>query len=67
MDINGKFAITISREVGTGGRTVGRKLAEKLGVRYCDKDLIKKLKEMFGLNEAEIERIKGKINVMLSL
>ncbi len=59
MDINGKFAITISREVGTGGRTVGRKLAEKLGVRYCDKDLIKKLKEMFGLNEAEIERIKG--------
>ena len=60
MNINEKFAITISREVGTGGRTVGRELAKRLGVRYCDKELIKKLKEMFGLNEAEIERIKGK-------
>ena len=59
MNTNEKFAITISREVGTGGRTIGRKLAQKLGVRYCDKELIKKLKEMFGLNEAEIERIKG--------
>lgn len=59
MNTNEKFAITISREVGTGGRTVGRKLAQKLGVRYCDKELIKKLKEMFGLDEAEIERVKG--------
>lgn len=59
MNTNEKFAITISREVGTGGRTIGRKLAQKLGVRYCDKELIKKLKEMFGLNEAEIERVKG--------
>jgi len=60
MNINEKFVITISREVGTGGRTIGRELAKRLGVRYCDKELIKKLKEMFGLNEAEIERIKGK-------
>lgn len=66
MNTNEKFAITISREVGTGGRTVGRKLAEKLGVRYCDKDLIRKLKEMFGLNEAEIERVKGQKKNWLS-
>ena len=59
MNINEKFAITISREVGTGGRTVGHKLAERLDVRYCDKELIKKLKEMFGLDEAEIERVKA--------
>ena len=30
MNKNEKFVITINREVGTGGRTVGRKLAEKL-------------------------------------
>lgn len=60
MNTNEKFVITISREVGSGGRTVGRKLAEKLGVRYCDKQLIKKLTEMFGLNASEIESIKGK-------
>ncbi len=60
MNTNDKFVITISREVGSGGRTVGRKLAEKLGVRFCDKQLIDKLVKMFGLNEGEIERIKGK-------
>ena len=33
MNKNEKFVIAINREVGSGGRTVGRKLAEKLGVR----------------------------------
>ena len=60
MNTNDKFVITISREVGSGGRTVGKKLAKKLGVRYCDKQLIRELVNMFGLNEGEIERIKGK-------
>lgn len=40
MNKNEKFVITINREVGSGGRTVGRKLAEKLGVKYCDKSVI---------------------------
>ncbi|MBQ6254766.1 MAG: cytidylate kinase-like family protein [Bacteroidales bacterium] len=60
MNTNDKFVITISREVGSGGRTIGRKLAERLGVRYCDKRLIKELMNMFNLNEGEIESIKGK-------
>lgn len=60
MNTNDRFVITISREVGSGGRTVGRKLAKKLGVRFCDKQLIRELVNMFGLNEGEIERIKGK-------
>ena len=32
-DMEEKIIITISRELGSGGRTVGRKLAEALGVR----------------------------------
>ena len=32
MNKNKQFVITINREVGSGGRTVGRKLAERLGV-----------------------------------
>ena len=31
MNKNEKFVITINRELGSGGRTVGRILAEKLG------------------------------------
>jgi len=59
MDINEKFVITISREIGSGGRTIGRKLAEKLGVRFCDKELINALREKFNLRTSEIEKIKG--------
>ena len=38
MNKNSKFVITINRELGSGGRTVGRKLAELLGVKYYDND-----------------------------
>ena len=30
--------ITISREFGSGGRSIGKKLAQELGVKYYDKD-----------------------------
>ena len=40
MNLNEKFVITINRELGSGGSTVGRKLAEKLNVPFYDKALI---------------------------
>ena len=45
MNPNNKYVITINRELGSGGRTVGRKLAEKLGVEYFDKAVINALQE----------------------
>lgn len=59
MNTKEQFVITISREVGSGGRTIGSKLAERLGVRYCDKQLIKSLMEKFGISAGSIEKIKG--------
>ena len=35
-----KKVITISREFGSGGRLIGKRLAEKLGVPYYDSDTI---------------------------
>ena len=32
--------ITISREFGSGGRTIGRQLAEKLGIPFYDEELV---------------------------
>ena len=32
-----KKIITISREFGSGGRTVGRMVADKLGITFYDK------------------------------
>ena len=59
MNINNKFVITINRELGSGGRTVGRKLAEKLGVEYYDKAVIKALEERYNLSAEQIEHLKG--------
>ncbi len=35
-----KFVITISRQFGSGGREIGYKLAEKLGVKCYDKEIL---------------------------
>ena len=35
-----KKIITISREFGSGGRTIGRQLAEKLGIPFYDEELV---------------------------
>ena len=59
MNTNNNFVITINRELGSGGRTVGRKLAEKLGVEYYDKAVIKALEERYNLSAEEIEKLKG--------
>ena len=47
-----KQIITISREFGSGGRSVGHRVAELLGVPYYDKELVKQVR-----SEAETARI----------
>lgn len=41
--------ITISREFGSGGREIGRMVAEKLGIECYDSDLIQRIVEKSGL------------------
>ena len=60
MKKNEKFVITINRELGSGGRTVGLKLAEKLGVQFYDKAVVEAIEEKHNLNVEEIEKLKGK-------
>ena len=38
-----KKIITISRQFGSGGRTVGRLVAEKLGIPFYDKELVEQI------------------------
>ena len=38
-----KNIITISRQFGSGGRTVGRMVAEKLGIPFYDKELVEQI------------------------
>ena len=44
------FTITIARGFGSGGRTIGRMLAERLGIDWYDQDLIKLASEESGIN-----------------
>ena len=60
MKKNEKYVITINRELGSGGRTVGLKLAEKLGVQFYDKAVVEAIEEKYNLNVEEIEKLKGK-------
>ena len=54
-----QYVITINRELGSGGRTIGRKLAERLEVPFFDKALIQSLEQKYHLSREEIERLKG--------
>lgn len=60
MNTNEQFIISINRELGSGGRTIGRKLAEKLGVPFYDKALIEALQQKYNLTVDEIENLKGR-------
>ena len=52
--------ITVSREYGSGGRYVGRLIADKLGIKFYDKEIITKLAETTGLSEEYIENNEQK-------
>ena len=53
--IDKHIVITISREYGSGGRYIGRLVADKLGIKFYDKEFIGKLAEQTGLSEEYIE------------
>ena len=54
------MVICIGRQYGSGGREIGERLAQKLGINCYDKLLIKKAAEISGLNEEYISREEEK-------
>ena len=46
-----KVVITIARQYGSGGRTIGEMLAEDIKVHYYDKELLKLASEESGISE----------------
>lgn len=47
----GNYVITIARGYGSGGRTVGKMLAEELGIHYYDRELMRLASDESGINE----------------
>jgi cytidylate kinase len=51
-----KRVITISREFGSGGRSIAKEVAHRLGYAYYDKNLIDTVAEATGLNYKFVEK-----------
>ncbi len=45
------FVITIERGFGSGGRTIGKDIAERLGIKYYDDELLKMASDESGIDE----------------
>lgn len=52
--------ITITRQYGSGGREIGRKLAESYGVPFFDNEIISRAAKETGFAEAAFERAEDK-------
>ena len=49
------YVITISREYGSGGRFIGKLIAEKLGIAFYDSELLVKASEITGISQSCLE------------
>ncbi len=52
--------VTISREFGSGGREIGKRLSDKLNLTYYDKEIITEISKETGLSEEYIINISEK-------
>ena len=49
--MNEKFIVTICRQFGSGGSEIGYRLAQELGIKYYDRDLVVQAAKESGMNE----------------
>lgn len=56
--------ITIARSYGSGGKTLGKLLAQELGIHCYDRELLRMASEQSGINEALFGQVDEKIKSM---
>ena len=66
-NLQNQVIITLSREYGSGGRYIGKMVAEKLGIKLYDKEFIAKLAEETGLSSEYIESNEQKRGALETL
>lgn len=49
--------VTISRQFGSGGREIGKRLSDELGLKYYDKELIYEIASTTNLNEGYVNKV----------
>lgn len=58
--------ITISRQFGAGGKTIGRKVADTLGYTFADEDIIQKIAELAKVSPGWVESVEKEAGGRLS-
>lgn len=58
--MKGNFIVTIGRQFGSGGRVIGKDIAERLGFEYYDKELINEAAKLSGLDKGLFEKADEK-------
>ena len=56
LDNKSNYVITIGRQFGSGGRELGKMLAEKFGIEYYDKKLLLEAANRAGMSPEVFER-----------
>lgn len=63
--MNNNFALCVGRQLGSGGREIGEKLAARLGIAFYDKELINLASKESGLGKEFFEEADEKVNYSL--
>ena len=54
--------ITINRDVGAGGHSVGQRVAKELGIEFYDRDIIKAAVKESGMDAEEVAQVDEELN-----
>ena len=65
--LENQVIITLAREYGSGGRYIGKLVADKLGIKLYDKDFIMKVAEETGFSAEYIENNEQKMDILSNL
>jgi cytidylate kinase len=57
-----RTTITIARRMGSGGAYVGRVLAERLGLRYVDREVLQRAAETLGVEAEALEQNRERVS-----
>ena len=60
MDIQQKFVITINRQFGTNGRQIANQIAQELGVKLVDRQILSGLAQKVDISEEELTKMERK-------
>ena len=63
--MSGNYVINIGRQLGSGGKEIGEKLAARLGIDFYDKELINLASEESGLCKEFFEKADEKLRKVL--